>query len=73
MTTMQKMLAALSISCALAACSPSPDEQREPPPVKDTVFGDTVSTMDKARSVEDTTMQHKQELDRAVQDAEGEH
>lgn len=72
MTAIRRMLAAFSLVCTLSACSPSPDEQREPPPpVKGTAFGDTVATMDKARAVEDTTMQHKEDVDRALQEAEG--
>lgn len=47
--------------------------QREAPPaVEDTVFGDTVQTIDKARAVESTVLQHKDELDRAVGESEGE-
>jgi hypothetical protein len=30
-----------------------------------------VGTMDKARGVEETTMQHKQTLDRAIEESEG--
>lgn len=45
--------------------------QREvPPPVEDTVFGDTVQTIDRARAVEDTVLQHKEDLDRAVSESE---
>lgn len=71
MTAIRRMLAAFSLACTLSACSPSPDEQREPPPVKDTAFDDMVGTMDKARAVENTTMQHKEDVDRALQEAEG--
>jgi len=60
------------LSCALSACGPSPEEQREPPAVKDTAFGDMVGTMDRARGVEDTTMQHKEDVDRSLDEAEGE-
>ncbi len=52
---------------ALAACAP----KQEPPPVKQTAFGDMVGTMDRARSVQDTTMQHKAETDKALDAAEG--
>jgi uncharacterized lipoprotein YbaY len=53
----------------LAACG-SEQKPAEPPPVKDTVFGDTVATMDQARSVEGTVMQEKEDLDRALQENE---
>lgn len=62
-------VAVLSLALALAACA---EERHEPPkPVKDTVFGDMVGTMDKARAVEDTAMQHKQDIDAAVKANEG--
>jgi hypothetical protein len=63
---------AVLMSFALAAavsCSPSSDEQKpkEPPPIKDTVFKDTVVTpLDKAHSVEGTVMQQKQDVDKAI-------
>lgn len=43
----------------------------QPPPVKDTAFGDMVGTMDKARGVQSTVDDQKRELDRQVQSAEG--
>jgi hypothetical protein len=51
--------------CGEGADAPEPT----PPPVEDTAFGDMVETMDKARAVEDTTMRHKEELDRRLDDA----
>jgi hypothetical protein len=68
-----RTLAALVICCALSACSGSQDEPREPMAVKDTVFGDAVGAMEKARAVEDTTMQRKEDLDRAMKEAEEAH
>lgn len=62
------LIASLVVSLGLCACG----AREEPPPVKDTVFGDAVGTMDKARAVEDTTMRHKEDLDRAMESAEGE-
>jgi hypothetical protein len=68
------------IAVALAACghpNPIPDSNpsgtpgSEPPPVKDTAFGDMVGTMDKARGVETTTLQHKQDMDRTLEQQEG--
>lgn len=53
----------------LGACAQSEGE-RTPPPIEDTAFGDMTQTMDKARAVEDLTMQHKEELDRRLQDSE---
>jgi hypothetical protein len=56
----------------LFGCGSSDREQeREPPPVKDTAFGDMVGTMDKARDVQNTVDEHKQELDKQLQSQEG--
>jgi hypothetical protein len=59
-------LAALALAgCVLAACGSS--EPPEPPPVKDTVFGEMEATKDRARAVEDITMQQKKSLDEAIE------
>lgn len=52
---------------ALAACGKSTAPKSEPPPVKETVFGDMVGTMDRAKSVQDTVMRDKEKLDAAVE------
>jgi nitrous oxide reductase accessory protein NosL len=63
---------ALALVAMLAACGATEDSPRaEPPPVEETAFGDMVGTMDKARGVEDATLQHKQSLDAAVDASEG--
>jgi len=62
--------AALALAALLLAACGSQQPPAEPPPVKDTVFGDAVGTMDKARGVEGTVMQQKQDLDRALQENE---
>ncbi len=56
-----------AVLLASAACAP----KQEPPPVKDTAFGEMVGTMDRARGVQDTTMQHKAYTDKALDAAEG--
>ncbi len=58
---------------ALSACGGSEPSEAPlpPPPVQETVFGDAVGTMDRARAVEDVTMQHKQALDQALDQADG--
>jgi len=62
------------ILCCLmtfSACVSREDPPRpEPPPLQETVFREVVGTMDKARSVEDTTMQRTQELDEALEKSE---
>lgn len=72
MHAVHRSLVAVMLNLALAACGGASEEER-PMPVEDTVFGDTVGTMDKARAVEQTTLQHKEDLDRAMEDAEGNH
>jgi len=57
-------LAWIALAGTLPACSSS--EPPEPPPVKDTVFGDMEATKDRARAVEDVTMQQKKSLDEAI-------
>ena len=68
-----RTLAALCCAVALTACGGAQEEEKAPMPVEDTVFGDAVGTMDKARAVEETTLKHKEELDRAMETAEGNH
>ena len=56
--------------CGCGSAEDSAADKTEPVPVEDSVFGDMVGTMDKARAVEDTTMQRKQDLDRALDGGE---
>lgn len=69
----QRILLATIAFMVLGGCGSSAEHEApsEPPPVKDTAFGDMVGTMDKARGVQDSVDTHKQELDRQVQSAEG--
>ncbi len=59
--------ATLAFAClVLAACGP-----REPPPEpEDTVFGDQIKTLDKARGVQDDFDQRKRDLDERMEKAE---
>ena len=68
----QRILLTVIASVMLGGCGSRAEQEKppEPPPVKDTVFGDMVGTMDKARGVQDTVNAQKQELDRQVQGAE---
>jgi len=67
---------ALSLVVMMSAgCSGQQEASKaSPEPVtkdaKDTVFRETVGTMDKARAVEDTAAQHQQQLDQALENAE---
>jgi hypothetical protein len=53
----------------LAACG-SEQKPTEPPPVKDTAFGDMVRAEDKARAVEGQLQQSKEAMDRALEQNE---
>lgn len=54
-----------------AACGGSKSQQeKQVPPVQETVFGGTVSALDKARAVQGTLEQQKQERDAALEAAE---
>lgn len=65
-----RALAAVAGSLVLYACgNDAPPEP--PPPVSETVFGDAVGTMDRARAVQDVTQAQKQALDAAIQQSEG--
>jgi len=66
-TSISSSLAGLAlVSCfVLSACGSS--EPPAPPPVKDTVFGGLEATKDRARAVEDVTMQQKKSVDEAVE------
>lgn len=65
-----RAITVVSMACGatlLAACGSKP----EPTPlVEDTVAGDMVGAMDKARAVEGTMQEHKEALDRTLQQNE---
>jgi hypothetical protein len=64
----QRVLLAV-VAALLGACGSS--KQPDPPPVKDTAFGPAVGAMDKARGVNDTVMQQKEDTDRAISEQDG--
>jgi nitrous oxide reductase accessory protein NosL len=73
MISFPRTVCAVALAAVLAACGAADDSTRaEPPPVEETAFGDMVGTMDEARGVEDTTMQHKENIDQALRESEGE-
>lgn len=72
MTNKSRIPHALSMIVAasvLAACGSEP-KPAPPPPVEDTAFGDMKGAMDKARAVEGTMQQHKEDIDRTLQQNE---
>lgn len=62
----------LGIMLGLAACEPAKEEPpaKPPMPVSETVFAPTLSTLDKARSVEGALQQDKNNADAALKAAE---
>lgn len=70
MTLRAQLTAAALLACLVAGCGAT-TEPPPPPPVQETVFGDTVGTMDRARAVEDITQQQKRDLDAAIERSEG--
>jgi len=78
MTSFER-LCAVTIGCAvLAACGSSQQEEQQEDPFsadaplpEETAFSDMTDTLERARGVEDATMQHKQSIDRALEQAEG--
>lgn len=70
MTLRTEMTAAAVLACMLSGCGGTA-EPPPPPPVQETVFGDAVGTMDRARAVDDITQQQKRDLDEAIQRSEG--
>ncbi len=66
------LLISLCMSLTLGACTPAKEEPpaKPPMPVSETVFGPTISTLDKARSVEGTLQQDKDSADAAIKAAE---
>jgi hypothetical protein len=70
--TIRRISAGMIAAVALAACGAHEEsQQRPPPPVEDTAFGTMAGTMDKARGVEDTTLQHKEDMDQELRRQEG--
>ena len=72
MTTIQKACSVAILAMLCAACG-SDDKAAAPEPMAptDTVVGDQIRAMERAKGVEATTMESKQAVDRAVDDSEG--
>jgi hypothetical protein len=70
---MRASICLLLLLGSLAGCDGKPQAEPEPPPMKpeDTAFGDMTKAMDRAKGVEATTLERKQELDSALEEGEG--
>ncbi|HWK50758.1 MAG TPA: hypothetical protein VNR40_12780 [Steroidobacter sp.] len=63
------LLSLALVASLLAACG-SKQQPAEPPPVADTAFGDMAGAVDKARAVEGQVQEHKEAIDRALEQNE---
>jgi hypothetical protein len=71
-STMRTIYLLSAVCMALVACGPARDEPppKSPMPVSETVFAPTISTLDKARSVEGTLQQGNDNADAAIKAAQ---
>ena len=69
---MKNMTLAIAMTLVLAACggSAEPDATVETED-KETVFDPMTDQIDKAKAVEDSALQHKEDIDKALEDVEG--
>jgi hypothetical protein len=65
----RSVLSLALVASLLAACG-SEQQAAAPPPVEDTAFGDMAGAMDKARAVEGVVQEHKDAIDRTLQQNE---
>lgn len=65
----RSLLSLALVASLLAACG-SEQQAAEPPPVEETAFGDMAGAVDKARAVEGQVQDHKQAIDRALEQNE---
>jgi hypothetical protein len=70
-----RLASAVALSALLGGCSAQQQDDGAEPVANDaakgTVFKEMAGTLDKARGVEDTAAQQQQQLDRALEQAEG--
>lgn len=65
-----RSLLSLALAASLLAACGSGQQPAGPPPVEETVFGDMAGAVDKARAVEGQVQDHKQAIDRALEQNE---
>ena len=72
--TLSALLLAMIAACGAPAPAPQDKEEARAKgrDTDETVFDDLIQTQDKARAVEDVSMQHKPDLDAAIDASEGE-
>jgi rRNA maturation protein Nop10 len=70
MRTIHKACSVAILAMMCAACGSGKDaEEPKPMDPKDTFAGDQIRAKERAESVEATTMEHKAEMDRALDEA----
>ena len=67
----QRACSVAILACLCAACGSEKDAQSAPMAPTETVVGDQVRALEDAKAVEGTTMESKQAIDRALDQAEG--
>lgn len=65
MTNNSRVLSLALVASLLAACG-SEQKPTEPPPIEDTAFRDMARAVDKAHAVEGQVQEHKEAIDRAL-------
>ncbi len=72
MHTVRALAMSFLVILTMTGCGASETpEESQSPPIEETAFGETVGTLDKARAVEGTVMQQKEDIDQALQESEG--
>lgn len=70
MTSTNQVALLLSALALVCACSSSEEGRPEPPPIEETAFKDMAGALEKAHSVEDTTLQRTEQLNEAIEASE---
>lgn len=70
--TLSALLLAMLAACGVPAPQDKEEARAKGRDTDETVFDDMIQTQDKARAVEDLSMQHKADLDTAIEASEGE-
>ena len=70
--TLSALLLAMLVACGAPAPQDKEEARAKGRDTDETVFDDMIQTQDKARAVDDLSMQHKADLDAAIDASEGE-
>jgi hypothetical protein len=70
--TLSALLLAMLAACGVPAPQDKEEARAKGRDTDETVFDDMIQTQDRARAVEDVTRGHKEALDEAISESEGE-